>query len=109
MNRKEEIAYNYLNSIYDGYKKSGRRPTSYGNNNEVYYSYEKNGDKSFEYDWINAIIKIKSSDYNAIRYMFELDPYQILRVYKQFVFDKIGDERIFNPDTRFDLQLMRTW
>jgi hypothetical protein len=109
MNRKEEIAYNYLNSIYDGYKKSGRRPTSYGSSSEVYYSFEKDGDKAFEYDWIDALIKIKNSDYNTIRNMFNLSAPQILRIYKQFVFDKIGDERIFNENTPFDLQLMRTW
>jgi hypothetical protein len=107
MNRREEIAYNYLNSIYDGYKKSEIRPMTYGDSNEVLYSYEKDEDKAFEYDWVNAVIKIKNSDYHTIRNMFELDAYQILKIYKQFVFDKIGDERILNPNTPFELILFR--
>ncbi len=109
MNRLEEIGYNYLNTLYTGYKKSGRRPVTYGNSQEVYYSYEKDGDKSFEYDWVDGLIKIKKSDYNMLENMFGLNTRQILKIYKQFVFDKVGDERIFNPNTRFDLQLMKTW
>lgn len=109
MDRLEEIGYNYLNTLYAGYKKSGRRPVTYGNSNEVYYSYEKDGDKSFEYDWVDGLIKIKKSDFNMLENMFGLTSRQILKIYKQFVFDKVGDERIFNPNTRFDLQLMKTW
>jgi hypothetical protein len=110
MDRVEEIDYNYLNSIYDGYKKSGRRPVSYaGDYNEVYYSYEKDGDKAFEYSWVDGEIKIKNSDYNTIRNMFGLGTSQILKIYKQFVFDKVGDKRIFNTNTPFELQLTLAW
>lgn len=110
MNKVEQLAYNYLDTMYSDYRKTGRRKIGRPLDSEVTYMFV--GDKelkkiAFEWDWIDAEITMKKSDYTILSNMFSLDPYQVLKVMKQFVLNKTGDVNVMNPNTRVSLEFFR--
>jgi hypothetical protein len=110
MKKVEEIAYNYLDTIYSNYRKTGRRASGRPLESQVIYMFVEDKDlknPAFEWDWIDAEIKMKKSDYTTLTHMFSLDPYQVLKVMRLFVSHKTGDDKVMNPNTRVSLEFFR--
>jgi hypothetical protein len=108
MNRGEEIAYNYLDILYSDYRKIGMRPFGRPLDSQPVYVFVKGDDlknPSFEWSFFNMSIIMDKSDYMALSGMFNLEPYQILKVMRLFVLNKTGDEKVMSTDTRLDLAL----
>lgn len=110
MNKIEEVAYKYLDTMYSGYRKTGKRRIGRPIDSPVTYMFVKDKDlknPAFEWDWIDAEITMRKSDYTILTKMFNLDPFQVLKVMKLFVLDKTGDENVMNPNTRVSLDFFR--
>ena len=110
MNKVEEVAYKYLDTLYSGYIKTGRRKIGRPLDSPVTYMFVDGKDlqnPAFEWDWVDAEITMKKSDYTILSRMFSLDPYQVLKVMKQFILDKTGDDKVMNPNTRVSLEFFR--
>lgn len=110
INRQEEIAYNYLDTLYSGYRKGGKRKMGRPLDSQVIYMFVKGEDlknPAFEWDWYDATIRMEKSDYKLLTNMFSLVPSQVLKIMKLFVLNKTGDEKVMNPNTPISLEFFR--
>lgn len=106
MDRLEEIAYNYLDTIYSKNKVTGKRSLGRPHDSQVIYMFVEGNDlknPAFEWDWYDARISMRPTDYTTLKNMFNLEKPQILKVMKSFVFDKTKDDKVFNEWTPITL------
>jgi hypothetical protein len=102
MDRLEELAYNYLDTLYSDYRKTGKRKFGKPLDSQVVYMFVQGNDlnnRAFEWDWVDAEITMKQSDYTTLSHMFNLKREQIFKVMKLFILDKTKDEKVLNPNT----------
>jgi hypothetical protein len=107
MNRLEEIAYNYLNTLYSNNRVTGKRKGGRPLDSQIIYMFVQGDDlkdRAFEWDWLDAEITMKKSDYATLKNMFGLEPFQILKVMRLFILNKTKDEKVLNTNTPVSLE-----
>jgi hypothetical protein len=96
MDKKKRLVFNYFDTIYSGYKKSGSRPIYMGTPH-VLFSYKNNdGRVAFEFNTKTNVLNFDNKDFYIATSMLGLSTSDMAEICKEYAADKLNKPSVLN-------------
>ena len=96
MDKMKRLVFNYFDTIYSGYKKSGSRPMYMGTTH-VMFSYQNNdGRIAFEFNTETNVLNFDNKDFYTATSMLGLSSHDMAKICKEYAADKLNKPSVLN-------------
>jgi hypothetical protein len=91
MDKKKRLVFNYFDTIYSGYKKSGRRPVRMPYPNVLFEYKNEDGNVAFEFNTSTQILNFNNKDFYTGLNMLGLTTSEFANICKEYASDKFDE------------------
>lgn len=96
MDKMKRLVFNYFDTIYLGYKKSGSRPVYMGTTH-VIFSYQNNdGRVAFEFNTETNVLNFDNKDFYTATSMLGIPTSDMAKICKEYAADKLNEPSVLN-------------